>query len=338
MGDSMGARKKLMGGVACGGVCVFLSFPLLSEMISVLTPRIEAALDQMNYAEISQMHAAMESNNDKAVWQMLAAKDILILVENDPMLTLLYRDDLQWGDVMLGVPTKPRKAEYKEVDPDAHWTMPALRLRKDIWENFPVNVVPMQSKDNRECYAIQWHNKKFQEARESCEHGWEYMDFEDDTYRRLMKSLSASRFWTVEEAAGDHDLCTIAMNFQDEKPLQTKTFTLPSNKETDSDNESTNTSSWEHVGKKASAPTPAYPILRRLNDIKNHFPVIWNEVNGCKTTTYAVEVFGKRVKEQGLNMAKVKTDLLVALKASRSWTVLPATNERHVCLLQMNHL
>jgi hypothetical protein len=40
----------------------------------------------------------------------------------------------------------------------------------------------------------------------------------------------------------------------------------------------------------------------------------------------------------GLNIAKVRTDLLAALKASRSWTVLPVTNERQVCLLQMNFL
>jgi hypothetical protein len=310
-------------------------------MISVLTPRMEAVVNNLTVDEASLMVQAIEAENDAAVWGMLASKDFMILMENDPLMQLMYREDIQWGDVMLGVPAVPSvpKSEWRLIEEDEDWIMPALRLRKHIWENFPVNVVPIQSKDNRECYAIQWHRKKFQEARDACEHGWEYMDFEDDTYRHLMKALSASRYWTVEEAVGEEDLCTIAMNFQEESEAVTKkvAFTLPSTKETDSDAESVQSAGWEKVTIKKSA-TPALPMLRRLNDIKAHFPAIWNEVQGCKSTTYALEIFGKKVKEQGLDMAKVKADLLAALKASRSWTVLPATNPRHLCLLQMNFI
>ncbi len=320
-------------------------------MISEVTPRMLAALDQLNHKELAALESAILADNDALSLQILAAKDLMILFENDPLMQLMYRDDLLWGDVMLTTPNvpAPKKSEWRLIEEDEDWIMPALRLRKHIWENFPVNVVPIQSKDSRERYAVQWHRMKFQEAREACEHGWQYMDFEEDTYRRLIKALSASRFWTVEEAVGDYDLCTIAMNFQEdaEKPMKSVAFTLPSREENDTDSvvssASTASSGWEKVPIKSAAPphaapAPAIPVLRRLNDIKTYFPVIWNEVQGCKTTTYAVEIFGKKVKEQGLNMAKVKSDLLAALNASRSWTVLPATNERQVCLLKMNHL
>jgi hypothetical protein len=146
----------------------------------------------------------------------------------------------------------------------------------------------------------------------------------------------------VEEALGEEDLCIIAMNFQEEHAKEyvkkAPAFTLPSMKENDSDAESVQSEGWEKVNviKKTVAPTT--PVLRRLNDIKAFFPVIWNEVQGCKSATYALEIFGKKVKEQGLDMTTVKTDLMAALKASRSWTVLPATNPRHLCLLQMNFI
>lgn len=335
----------------------FLSFHSLPKMISDVTPRMLAAINQMDHDESMALEAAILADNDELCMQLMAAKDVAVLFEDSPfakLMQLMDRTDLLWGDIMLAQPqVKEVKSKSRILELDEDWVMPTLRLRKHIWENFPVNVIPIESKDKRERYAIQWHNKKFQEAREACEHGWEYMDFEEDTYRRLIKSLTASRYWTVEEAVGIHDLCTIAMNFSDEeKP--SKAFILPSNKLDDSDAEDTEdaksvtsvasevttttavSQDWEEVSPKKAMNT--VPQLRRLNDIKNHFPVIWSEVVGCKSTTYAVEIFGKKAKEQGLNIIKVKADLLAALKASRSWTVLPATNERQVCLLQMNFL
>jgi hypothetical protein len=322
-------------------------------MISVLTPRMEAALDRMEHTELEQILCAAESNDDAQVWQMLCNKDMAIIFDNESLHQLLSNSHIQWGDLMMMMPmqsqskqSKQYVKEYQAVDPDADWVMPILRLRKDIWENFPVTVAPIESKDKRERYSIQWHRKKFDEARYSCEHGWEIMDFEDDTYRRLIKALNNSRYWNVEEAHNEQDLCVIAMNFQDDdatiKPA--KTFTLPTHKDNDSDDESVISGAsegWEKVTAKVITKkpiTPKVPVLRRLNDIKTYFPVIWNEVSGCSSTTYAVEIFGKKVKEQGLNINTVKTDLLTALKASSNWTVLPAKNERHVCMLQMNHI
>ena len=303
-------------------------------MIPFVTPRIEAALDRMTRDEIIQLDDAVTANLEKEVLQMLYSKDFLIAFEQDPILGAMMNFNVSWADLMDAMPNSAKRVlEYKEVDPDADWEMPQLRLRKHIWENFPVDVVPVESKDRAERYAIRWNVRKFQEARNNCDHGWQYDDFEEDVYRRLLKALSYSRYWTVEEAQGSN-ICQIAMNFQ-EDTMPAKAFKLPVADVNDAASVCsavTNASSdWETVSTKTTVPT-----LRRLNDIKALFPVIWNPVEGCKSTTYAVEIFGKKVKELGLNANKVKTDLLVALKASKSWTVLPG-NDRAVCLLQMNH-
>ena len=152
-------------------------------MISDVTPRMLAAIEKMSHAETQQLYeAVVAGENDALSMTLLVQQDFMILFENDPVMQMLCRDDMQWGDVIMAMPSTPvRKAsEWRILEEDEDWVMPALRLRKHIWENFPVNVVPIQSKDKRERYAVQWHNKKFQEARDACEHGWQYMDFEED--------------------------------------------------------------------------------------------------------------------------------------------------------------
>ncbi len=330
----------------------FLSFPFLrfailsNKMISVLTPKMLNALDMMSHAECSELYDALNMNNDELVIRMMIAKDASLELDlqvanlmQDPLMQLLDREDIAWGDLMMLNPNQPTQSEWKLLEEDHDWVMPALTLRKHIWENFPVVVKQMDSKDGREQYAVQWHMKNFQEARDACEHGWQYMDFEEDTYRHLMKSLQASRSWTVQPAVGREDLCTIVMNADMAMEKELKPFVLPSKEVKDSDSDGDSNSvctedGWVEVAKKG----PTVPVLRRLNDIKEHFPVVWSEVAGCSSKTYAVELFGRKIKEQGLNAAKVKADLLAALKASKSWTVLPATSDRQACQIRMNHL
>ncbi len=322
------------------------SFPF--KMISICTPKMHQALDMMSSAEMIQLEKAVLDNNDELVIRMLAAKDVSLdmdlrvhLMMQDPLMQILGREDVCWGDLMMLNPVKPAKSECRLIeDWDEDWVMPILSLRKQIWENFPVVVKQIESKAGN-TYAVQWHMKNFQEARDACEHGWQYMDFEEDTYCRLMKALNASRNWTVQPAAGAEDLCTIVMNGEEEeklleKPL--KPFVLPSRQVNDSDSvcseSSQESDGWIEVAKKG----PVVPVLRRLNDIKEHFPVVWSEVAGCSSKTYAVELFGRKIKELGLNGTKVKADLLAALKVSKSWTVLPATSDRQACQIRMNHL
>ncbi len=83
----------------------------------------------------------------------------------------------------------------------------------------------------------------------------------------------------------------------------------------------------------AAAPAPravAAPRLVRLNDIKEHFPVVWHEIPGrTGTKTYEIELFGKKVREMSMAAGRdlsgdIRAQLLAALEASSSWTVLPS--------------
>jgi hypothetical protein len=332
---------------------LFPSF--LSIMLSHVTPRIEATLDSMTPTELQRLQDAVDAGAENIVHSMMFNKDPLTVLEQDPILYSMINDNMSWADLMEVMPKTARRVlEYKQPDPDADWDMPVLRLRKHIWEHFPVDVIPVPTKDAAERYGVRWNARKFAEAEDTCskncEHGWEFLDFEEDLHRRLLKALQASRYWTVEEAQSTEDICIIAMNFQTEKQtVQTmQTMQLPSMTVSDmekdnasvasNDTAESKSKSWEKVcsKNKNSQPESQQP-LSRLNDIKARFPVIWNEVQGCKSTTYALEIFGKKVKEQGLNLNRVKADLMTALTASKAWTVLPAKDPKHVCLLRMNH-
>ncbi len=287
--------------------------------MSIMTPRMEAVLDSMTRDEIWRLQEAIDAGNEQTLQSMMYAKDPLIMIEEDPILYNMINGGFSWADLMDAMPQSARRViEYKEMDPDADWDMPILRLRKHIWESFPVDVVPVQDVnrgDKAERYAIRWNARKYDEARNNCEHGWEYMDYAEDVYRRLLKALNYSRYWSVEEAQEEEDICRIVMNFEEEKPVPIR---LPISNVCEED---------------AAATKP----LQRLNDIKARFPVVWKEVEGCKSTTYALEIFGKKVKEQGLNLQRVQADLMTALTASTAWTVLPTADPKQVCLLRMKH-
>jgi hypothetical protein len=244
---------------------------------------------------------------------------------NDQLQAAL-KNGLSWGDLILSTPASEFFCDEPKplrgcLEDDWDWEMPLLSLRKDIWYHFPVTVTETKSGS----YAIRWHRKNYLEARENVDHFFDYLDFEENTYRRLLKALNASRYWTVGPAQDRDDLCVITMNASEKadesmfvKP--TKTLVLPS--------KSLEDDGWEQVGAKV-------PVLKRLNDIKVHFPVVWRAVEGAKVSTYSLELHGKTLKEKGLNAKEVKTDLLKALRLSTSWTVKAATNDKEVCQIEM---
>ena len=82
------------------------------------------------------------------------------------------------------------------------------------------------------------------------------------------------------------------------------------------------------------------PVLRRLNDIKEHFPVVWHAVPGRSgKSTYALEIFGKKMREISMAVGRdvsreVTAQLLAALGASNAWHVLPSKG-KELCRLEM---
>ena len=86
-------------------------------------------------------------------------------------------------------------------------------------------------------------------------------------------------------------------------------------------------SEWTTVGKPIAKPA----AFTRLNQIKEAFPVIWRELpSKTSDKLYAIETFGKKLREMGGDRTKVAAHLLVALKSSPAWTVQTAANKDEV--------
>lgn len=317
-------------------------------MIGTLSSQyVDSILSRMSADELLSIETTyMASFDDIAMQEYLLSRDIQLASANDVLHQALY-SGASWGDLMLDAPASAfMKEEPVEkvircsLPEDWDWHMPALKLRKDIWENFPVVVNKIFSKDSKDRYAIQWHRKNFNEWREEVDNYLDYIDYEVDTERRLFKALAASPYWTVEAGQTAQDLCVIAMNFAEEKYEATKIF--PSKEVEDDKTETASVASaasagWVTVGKTKEVEHQK-PVLRRLNDIKAAYPVVWSEVNtgNPKAKVYAIQLFNKALKERNLNAVTVKAELLAALKLSPSWTVLKSVDSRDVCQISMN--
>lgn len=278
---------------------------------------------------------------------------------NDPLLLAMASGEYLWGDLMYDTtpprsPTTEVEVTYDlpaEMPEDWDLEFPSLRLRKDIWENFPVTVAPLGAgPDGAERHAIAWHRKNFEEWRnERTEDGYEALNYRDITEYRLFKCLNASKYWAVEDPLTDDMICVIRMNFvprDDATIVPAVVETSPSaGAGTEEDD------GWTTVGATkalvaAAAPTRPpprsdVPLLTRLNDIKEYFPVVWHKDESyTRTAVYAVEIFGKKITEMARTTkrssddvrADVERRLTAALRASHAWRVLPAVGKEFVRL------
>ena len=132
-----------------------------------------------------------------------------------------------WGDIQydedfangLIVPyVEPVEPVTTLIEPDwetdvlSGWTVPDLTLRKGIWENFPVDVVPISSTDGTDRYSIRWNYSKIDQWRQTRPESWdEYQEYEAWCWFRLADALATySHKYTVESAV-DGGICVIAM-------------------------------------------------------------------------------------------------------------------------------
>lgn len=225
---------------------------------------------------------------------------------------------VQWGDIMLNLeeglpprskkstPTRKRKSSpgMRAISPNAErnalegFQIPDLRLRKGIYENFPVVVNELGGG----LYEIKTHTKHMEEWRKERSMSWEeYQEYELWFELRLLHSL--------RKHADRYEL-------------------LPP----------TNKDQIVRIRMIAEEPVFKGPKLMRLNDIKTHFPVVWHKVEGrAGETTYAIELRGDFMRKASkAEVGNVMGGLLEALRASRAWTVLPAKGDG-VCRIEMKH-
>jgi hypothetical protein len=288
---------------------------------------------------------------------------------DDPLFAKMESGECLWGDLLLDAPPAPAAAPASDPAPEMpeDWDLefPELRLRKDIWTEFPVTVTPLGAgPDGAERHAITWHRKNFEEWRNTRTMDFdEAMDYFEITLYRLHKCLAASKFWTVEPARSAAEIAVIRMNFAPregvaepvapsvETPANAGAGKAESDSEDDEDAFLTVFGKAKLPAAKAAAPkpapaAPAKPALlfTRLNDIKEHFPVVWHKVEDAHTRTavYALEIFGKKLKEMSTAAGKpadayradVETRLMAALRTSPAWRVLRSEG-REFCRLEM---
>jgi len=242
-----------------------------------------------------------------------------------------------WGDEALAAPAAPASLPtLSELgclplpDDDAGWMCPELVLRKDIWEHFPVTLIPLgKDAGGAERHSVQWHRVKLSQSRTSS-------DFDEDIAtieRRLLKALEASSKWDVlpaeqsgyvtivpetrhtGEIIARKEICILRMNFVPETAAEPAT------------------DGWQQVG---SAPTAGpKPELKRLNDIKTHFHACWSNKTTQNPNVHAISVHTKNAQAAGLDVNQHGADLLAALKLSSSWRVLPALLKGELCRIEL---
>lgn len=210
-----------------------------------------------------------------------------------------------------------------------------MRSRKEIWENFPVCVVPLGADyTGAERHAITWHHKNLRDwrtdpiARQDGGRGpncaEEYDNYQDTQEYFLLETLKRSSKWTVEAAETKDQICIIRMKF-------VPTYSSSTN----SNSSVLESKEPEHVAIDVAPVKPLLPTLKRLNDIKAYCPVVWKRLEGAPRESYALELNRNGLRQRGLVAEEIKPNLLTALQASTSWRVLPSRESSDVCIIEM---
>jgi hypothetical protein len=205
------------------------------------------------------------------------------------------------------------------------YEIPDLVMRKDIWTNFPVTLIPLgKDESGAERHSVQWHRKNLVDGRDEAD----FNEYVERTERHLLKALNASSKWDVLDSETEEwfvpgkdlgeirkEICIIRMIF------------LPSTAEAVMEPEATEVSEPSHGPK---------PVLKKLNDIKLYFPVVWHsQPPEAGHPIYALEIHGKQARDRGLDMATLKPDLMAALRQSTAWRVLAGNKPTEVCRLEL---
>lgn len=183
-------------------------------------------------------------------------------------------------------------------------TLPCLRLRKDIWTQFPVCLIKLPySADGRDRYAVQWHQKNLDMW---CQ---KIPQYEMIVSARLLHALISSQRWTVEIPQMGSDLCIIAMNFS----VESREFhTLPDLR--------------------------AQSIeLQTVEDIKKYFPVCWKTRKNRHSLEFHntfVRALANKYSLDELEIRSMTMNLIMPALKSAGWSIeLPTKNSAEICTI-----
>jgi hypothetical protein len=236
---------------------------------------------------------------------------------DDPVMAAMDRHELSWyelSEIWLATnPPAPKEedvvfvtdVDYSDADVMAGWVIPNINLRKAIWENFPVSLMPVASTDGTDRYSVVWHRKNFEEWRNTKPESWdEHQDYDIFCERRLMLALAAhSHKYAVEPARHRDEICVIAMVHSEaaESVRTERVAERPAASES------------------AASAAPAVPTGPRvtLNNINTLFPVNYKR-DGQRVD---FEWHNKKLAATGVTKADMLDRFLEALNSSKSWNV-----------------
>ena len=271
---------------------------------------------------------------------------IQVLDLNGPSWGDIAMDSVSTTPVVSSMPTPtttPRPLLDQEVTTRTYITpenedefygyeIPDLVLRKDIWENFPVTLIPLgKDATGAERHSVQWHIKNLVAGRDETD----FQEYVERTERRLLKALNASAKWDVLDSETE-EWFTPSKNLQEirkEICILRMVFLLSEETASAASAASVVSESVTIIAEPSEGPKPA---LKKLNDIKFYFPVVWHpQPAEGGHPIYSLEIHGKQAKDRGLEMGALKADLLAALRQSTAWRVLASRKPTEVCCLEL---
>ena len=249
----------------------------------------------------------------------------------DPLFEAMGRGNLKWGDLLMN--NAPRNtvvrssSSSRRSSPNSifeNFSTPDLRLKKFIWEHFPVVLEEITTRNGSEKYAVKWHRKNLEEWRSSRTTSWdEAMEYQLFSQVRLLHALRKHpHLYKLHPPRNTGEIVIIEMIGDAKRP-----------------HSPARAGAGDVI---VAAPVAApVPVLRKLNDITTFFPgvVVWKRVEGrAGESTYALTIRVDFMKRTDDKTARVLLrNLEAALRASRFWSVLAPANRGEFLRLEMRH-
>ncbi len=248
----------------------------------------------------------------------------------------------QEAESVTATPPPSEPIAIQITDEDYGWEMPELLRREHIWNTFPVTLIPLgKDATGAERHSVQWHLKNLMAGRNEPD----FDEYVETTQRRLLKALNASSKWVTLDAETDEwvqpdktntalypiqkEICIIRMVFL---PHAATVAEVSQEAETVAADEPTTTTDGPVMS--AHSSSGPKPVLKKLNDIKFYFHVVWDNKTTGNPNIYTIKIHNKNVREAGLNAKQHATDLMAALKISPSWRVLSRIGDE-LCRIEL---
>jgi hypothetical protein len=208
--------------------------------------------------------------------------------------------------------------------------MPDLKLRKNIWENFPVSLIPLPDTDGTDRYSVVWHEKNLRDWRTldgTCQSMDEHECYEEFCRARLLRALEAhAHKYRVEPAHGHRQICVIAMVHSD---------TIATTAPTVAPVVATATTVTTVASVVAPAATAVVTVASRRGkkalDVLKSAPVSWDRDGKI----HNVKPHMKKLRDRGLTANDITFDLMEELSLCDDCVVSSATRKGDICVVTM---